>query len=296
MFKKYRIHIIQIASAFFFCSLASATNIKEHNETYKDIIQKAQSLILQKDRAQALIILETSLQREQQKKSKEFVLDELKNALFAMSRLFISDKAHGLYELGLSLLPLESTQAIQRIEDGLKIENDNLQMINQLIRINLFKKDCDNAKSLFAKHKLEKKVFYDYEVELLNAQIDFCAEKTDLIAKKNEKKDSLKKTDKARIYWLELEILRSIKERNFSRAKDFIAEIKKTDNHYTEISYLEWLLDLRSENTKNLSANAQKYLVSCRNISSIKMRGYLLNPWLCQRTVEVETNQSINAN
>lgn len=268
---------------------------KVKNETYKDIIQKAQSLILQKDRAQAVLILESSLQKETAKKSKDNIVDELKGSLFNMSRMFISDKAHGLFELGLSLLPNEPAQAQQRLDEALKIENDNLQIINQIMRIYLMKKECDNARTLFNKNKLDKRIVFDSEVELINAQIEYCSDRFEGVLKKIEKKD-LKKTDKIKIYWLELEILRSINERNFARAKDYINEIKKLDSTYVELSYLEWLLEFKSDNLKGTMAHSQKYLVSCRNLSSIKLRNHLLNPWLCQRVNEVEGFQNGVAN
>lgn len=268
---------------------------KVQNETYKDIIQKAQSLILQKDRAQAILILESSLQKETTKKSKEFIVDELKSSLFNMSRLFLSDKAHGLFELALSLLPNEPVQAQQRLEEALKIENDNLQIINQMMRTHLMKKECDNARAVFNRNKLDKRILFDNEIELINAQIEYCSDRFEGVLKKIEKKD-LKKADKIKMYWLELEALRSVKERNFARAKDSIGEIKKMDSNYIELSYLEWLLEFKSENSKGSMTHSQKYLVSCRNLSSIKLRNHLLNPWLCQRVSEVEGFQNSVAN
>lgn len=271
------------------------SEVKSKNETYKDIIQKAQSLILQKDRAQAQLILESALNRETKKKVKDNASEELRLALFNMSRMFLSDKAHGLYELSLSLVTNDIPQAIQRIDEGLKIEPDNMQLINQSIRLQLVKNECQSAKSIFQKNKFDNKIHIDSEVDLLLAQIEFCSDKYDFLKLKLTSKDH-KKSEKIKLLWSELEVIRAIRERNFAQAKDTLSEMKKIDSDYIELNYLEWLLELKSENLKNLASYSQKYIISCRNLNSTKVRPYILNPWFCQRVAEVENVQNNPSN
>jgi|GEM_PF-1097989 len=272
---------IAIPVVFFLtCGSFAKTTTVSKTETYKDIIEKAQLLSLQKDRQQALLILELAYKKEV---AKSVAIQELKRQIQAISRLFISDRTQGLFELGVSFLPKDLPQAQAKIAEALRVEPDNLTL--QLFQMRLFlnKRDCSAASSFFVKNNLKRFLGIDQEIDLLQAQINVCQKNYSEVQSffnSDYKKHPLIK------FWYTLEIERSIEGRNFSRAKDLLAELIKLDKDYVEIYYWDWKLNFSSEG-KSLPI-AQKYLLMCKNMNSQSFRTYFLDPFLCSNTVEIE--------
>ena len=111
-------------------------------ETYKDIIEKAYNLSLQKDRTQATAILLAALKRESKKTTAQ---KEISNALEQIAKIFLSDKAQQLYELGLSLKNTDPQMALGKLQEASRLEPDNLSIEIAMDRISIGSGDCDTA-------------------------------------------------------------------------------------------------------------------------------------------------------
>ncbi|HWU44304.1 MAG TPA: hypothetical protein VN132_12725, partial [Bdellovibrio sp.] len=104
-----------LAALLFSRPLFAQPNAKA--ETYKDIIEKAYNLSLQKDRQQALNILLSALQKETRPQN----IAELRKVLSDVSHVFFSDKAQQLYETGISFRKTDLNQAQTKLTEALRI-------------------------------------------------------------------------------------------------------------------------------------------------------------------------------
>lgn len=241
---------------------------------------------MQKDRTQAVMILESALHKENHKPS---IILELKKTVQKIIRLFISDKAQSVYELSLSYLPKDMAMAIQKMNEASSLEPDNLLIQAQTIRFMLNKKDCGGALNYAIRNNLKRWLEIDPEVELIFAQIDVCDNKYAAVkaffSQKDYKKNPFLKQ------WTLLEVLRTIEERNFSRAKELLTDLFKNFPDDIEAHYFDWKLNLISESKSKSSGS--KYLLSCKSLNSQKVRENIYDPWLCTRTNEIEKS-SVN--
>lgn len=266
-----------VASFLFFLPIALlAAPLKKGRESYPEIIQKAQNLILQKNRPQALEILIAGLKNE---KPGSFAFKELKKNLNEMSRVFISEKAQQAYEFSLSLKRTDLPQAILKITDALRAEPENSILLLEAARQNLMKGDCKNA--LEMAQKVQKINLWDDELNLVLAQSKICLND---LAGYFSAKEGFQITNS--VSWLSLEIERSLKEKNFSKAKEALIQMIKIDKNYPERNYWAWKIDIEQK-VINIDS-AQDYKTECQNMTSARYRRFILDPRLCTRVSEVE--------
>lgn len=267
-----------LAVALSFSALTSWAQNK--TETYKDIIEKAYNLSLQRDRQQALNILTTAIRRE----TKPAALTELKRTLGDIAGVFFSDKAQQLYEVGVSLRKTDLNQSLAKISEASRIEPDNSVIVAELARLNIAKGDCSNAQDLVTKQlRLSP---YEEELKLVSAQASLCQNRYLEVAKSLDSKEIAKSS--LLKFWLALEVEKNFKEKNFVKAQETLNSLTKLDSKYPEIPYWNWKLD-NNKKIPNVDA-AQKYVMSCKNISASQYRQYMIDPMLCRHMAEMESD------
>ncbi|HEX7674406.1 MAG TPA: hypothetical protein VF412_09550 [Bdellovibrio sp.] len=261
-------------------SLPQTSFSQNKSETYKDIIEKAYNLSLQKDRQQALNILITALQKENRPQA----VAELRKAVNDVATVFISDKAQQTYEAGISLRKTDPVQAMGKLNEAVRIEADNLSIIVELARVMIAKGDCSGALDLLSKQA--KLLPYNEELKLSSAQALLCqsswVEYGKLYDSTEVKKSPLQK------FWLALEVERYFKIKNFTKSQEILSIVKKTDGKYPEVSYWGWKLANTAKKTD--PEDAQKYVMTCKNISANQYRQYMIDPMLCRHLTEVEAD------
>ncbi|MBO9668575.1 MAG: hypothetical protein J7501_17385 [Bdellovibrio sp.] len=268
-------------AAFLFASPAYS---QSKAETYKDIIEKAYNLSLQRDRQQALNILTSAIQRETRPQAQS----ELKKAALDVAHVFFSDKAQQLYETSVSLRKNDLNQAINKLSEAQRIEPDNLAIVAELSRLMIAKGDCSNAQEMITKSL--KLVPFDEELKLSNSQALVCQGQWLEYGKTFDPAEARKSPYQK--FWIALEVEHQLKVKNLSKAQEWAASLKKLDAKYPEASYWAWraaqpLEGLKKGNATNLD-DAQKYVMTCKNISASQYRQYMIDPMLCRRVVEVE--------
>lgn len=256
------------------------------SETYKDIIEKAYNLSLQKDRAQALNILAASISKE----TRPQAISDLKRAVDEISHIFFSDKAQQLYESGVSLRRNELSQSFDKLTEASRIEPDNFLVIYELARVMIARGDCKNAQELVQKHL--QLIKFDEGLKLTLAQAYACQGKwTDY--QRSYDANLIKKSPLAK-FWLVLEIERNMSSKSLPKTQESITNLKKLDDKYPELFYWTWRLD-QSQKKINVE-DAQKYVMSCKNISANQYRQYMIDPMLCRRVSDVESElKGVNA-
>lgn len=249
------------------------------SETYKDIIEKAYNLSLQKDRQQALNILISALQKE----SRPPAVAEIKKAVDEISHIFFSDKAQQLYESGVSLRKTDLPRSIDKLLEASRIEPDNVAIVAELARVMIARNDCKNAQEVVQKQL--RVVKFDEELKLTLAQAYACQGKW-VEYQKIFESSAAKKSPFAK-YWMALEVEKNLSSKSLSKAQESITNLIKLDEKYPEAFYWLWRLDL-AQKRRSLE-EAQKYVMTCKNISANHYRQYMIDPMLCRRVNDVET-------
>ncbi|HEY8270849.1 MAG TPA: hypothetical protein VIG33_08150 [Pseudobdellovibrionaceae bacterium] len=268
-------------TALFFFSRAQAVSIESRSkkaDTSKDIIEKAYNLSLQKDRSQAINILVNAIKQENVRSEN---ISELKKTLQKVSYLFYSDRAQQAYELALSLRRTDPPQALQKMNEALRIETDNLTLFNEMQRMLLIKGDCSAVLDNVLKERLQDP--FDESLVLLQAQAQVCLGKWEDLKKTHDSFD-LKASNQTK-FWLSLEIDLALHEKNLTRAKELVTHLQKLDPKYPELHYWQWRVATGSEK----SALGHKYINGCKNISAALYRQYMTDANLCRKVGEVET-------
>ncbi len=284
-----------ILAALFFMTwahsqLASAgTKVRSSpaRETYRDLIEKAYNLSLQKDRTQALGILVGAIKKENKKSPAQ---RELMTALEQVSKVFYSDKAQQLYELALSMKSSDPTTATAKLQEALRLEPDNLSIEIALARQALASNDCDGALARSLKQK-DLLVAIE-ELRLVAAQSQVCLGKYDDYLVSRSAQD-VKKSDLGK-FWFVLETEYFFKTASLPKALEAAVNLQKQDGNFPEPHYWDWRAGTELKQKKDKAA--QRYLNLCKTMNSRQQRDYSPEPQLCRRTTEIENYLKKNNN
>lgn len=244
-------------------------------ENYSDLISKAQNLILQKDRLQAMNVLVAGLKKENPKSNAYL---ELKKNLEDLSQMFITEKAQQVYELAITLKKTDLNASTQKLTEALRIEPDQLKILIELSRNQLIKGECNSAQDTISKNL--HLIPYLEELKLLQAQIHLCSNQ---YSEYNQIRSTidLKKTTIASL-WVIADIEKYEKMGQLKTALESIAIFKSLKLNHPEINFWSWKL---SKNT----SDGYKYINECKKMTTGAYRQYLMEPQLCRRLGEVES-------
>jgi hypothetical protein len=281
--------IVIAAFSFSLCSFGRTVFAAAKSESYKDIITKAQNLVLQKERSQAIDLLFQSLKQESLKGT---AFREIKKNMASIARAFMFEKAQQAYELAISMRRQDAAQAYKTIKDGLNYEPDNLNLLLILARTEVTKNECLAARETF--NRIKKSLWVDEEVQLLQAQILFCGKESNEIQSSVTLDLTVSEWQRPQgqsfnhgLYWdfLELKKYEILKNDIKLQEKAKSLESSVVKNH-PDLFYWKWRASSRTDIRKNQLG--QKYILSCQGLSQRQNREYLIDPFLCQRVSDVE--------
>lgn len=272
-----------ISVAFFFSNPVFA---ETKTETYKDVMEKAFNLSLQRDRTQAVSILLGALKRESKKGRTP---KELQNALSQVSHIFYSEKAQQMYELALSFQASDPAMALGKLQEAARLEPENMSIELSIARVQIMTNDCDTAARTISRNK--EQIAYLEEAQLVQAQAAVCQGQFEsylTLKPKDAKKSTLQ------IFWVSLDAEYQFKIGAFAKVKEIVLTLQTLEATFPEASYWDWksARELKAKSDKS----AQKYLSQCKSLSTRLQRQYQAEPNLCRRTVEVETFLKKNNN
>ena len=256
-------------------------------ETYQDIIEKAYNLSLQKDRTQAVTILLAALKKESKKSTAQ---KELSAALDQVSKVFYSDKAQQLYELGLSLKSTDPSLSASKLQEAARLEPENASIEVALARLALANGDCAAVAGRLMKQK--DLVIAIEDLRLVAAQTALCQGKfNDYLTSKN---GNDVKNSSLSSFWQTAEMEYLYRTGAFAKVQEAALSLQKQDPSFPEALYWQW----KSELELKIKADkvGQKYLSQCKTLNSRQQRVFLPEPMLCRRTPEVESFLKKNNN
>lgn len=250
----------------------------QKTEGYRDIILKAQTLILQKERAQALNLLNLAIRKESKN---PIAIKELTQTVEEVSHTFLSDKAQQVFELALSWRQSDPKTAIQKLAEASSLEPDQASIALEQMRMWMAVGDCAKAYES-AKKTLEENPYLS-SLSLVFAQATVCNGKFNEYV--NIKPNPVEKIEQ--VSWGMVQIEYLFKSGKFAEALSQLDSLEKLEPPFPETQYWKWKV---SQELKMVSAiPAQKYLSNCKALSNRQIRNYSLDPYLCRRLTEVET-------
>lgn len=257
-----------LIAAFFFFSLIVRA------EGSGQLIEKAQNLLLQKDRNQALLLLQNSLKSDPKNQA-------IKDALTDVFAIYLTNQGVQGYELGLSQLQKGSDVAAALSPYSLT-EGDLKDYVLLLARYYLRKDDLKSAQTTVEKVIPTLDLFE--EGQLLLAQINFLKNPLAPLEAWEKKKRTLK------IFWATLSLEQALRAGESAEVDRLLKLIRTEDSLYPELYFYDWLIAMKKNETTN-QQELQKYVSVCKTLSASQWRKYILNPALCSRMKDVESKK-----
>ena len=204
-------------------------------ETYRDLIEKAQNLTLQRDRIQTSQVLMRALKRE---KRGSQAFRELQRTLEELTTVFYSEKAQSLHSSAEALLDSKPHEAVDLLLEALRLEDGNVALLKTLTRAYLRLSECDKAESSVT--QLEAMDAVSAEVKLLRLQSLNCQKNyTALESELDEEQHELEPVER---YLHGFEVDQLLRKHEFKKAKAAIVNWENKVPGYPEIYYWKWRL------------------------------------------------------
>lgn len=124
-----------LMSATFFCVQLSAD--------YNKAVKLAKQKIIERERKEGLSILISEHNKSSSSKTRKL----LEEKIDYFSKMFLSTKAQQNYEFSLKIVKADTSQAIDRLNDGLEIEPNNLKLLLLVSRAYLLQAECEESLS-----------------------------------------------------------------------------------------------------------------------------------------------------
>lgn len=272
-----------LVAALSFSTAAFAQTSSQARESAKDIVEKAQNLLLQRDRQQALHILSGAIRREKQKAQ----LHELVTAFDGVATYFLSDRSQQTYEAAISLRRSDIAQAQSRLQEALVMEPDNLLLVVENARLSIARRECKQAIQLLRAWKTK---FADHSLlTLTQAQAEACLGTMETFGMKQVIAAAKSNNEHVPFWWSIVADLSAVANDSV-RLKEAHGYLVKNYPDYPDNDY--WAAQLESKNSKK-SAILKKYLMACKNVSAATFRRYMIDPMICRRIAEDEADQKV---
>jgi tetratricopeptide (TPR) repeat protein len=156
--------------AMFAAFLAVTPAFAQQTENYKNLIEKARNLTLQRDRLQASQVLQRAIQKEP-KTSQAY--KEMTRALDELMLLFYTEKGQSLFTQADAAADSNPKAAIDSYQSALRAEDGNVSVLKALSRAHLRLEECDKADTYIK--QAEAMNPFSPEVKLLRLQALNCS-------------------------------------------------------------------------------------------------------------------------
>lgn len=244
----------------------------KRTENYTDTIIKAQNLMLQNDRQQAINVLVAALKREHRKKSSYI---ELKKTLFELSRAFILEKTQQQFESAVTLKGQDEVDVINKLNEALKLEPNNYLILFEINKRLIEKKECNSVIKNLKEINISNP--FDEGTATLLAYAYLCTNEIDnYFAMKSKMEFNILPQS----LFAHLEAIRLIIEKNPVKLKETIDLLLKTDKENPEIEYYKFKQQQLTKNKTNLD----KYNELCKSIKARKEREFGVLPNFCKHS------------
>ena len=242
-------------------------------------IEKAQALVLKKNRVEACAVLRRAW-GELPAYSKARI--KISEALNQISKMFFTDKGQKIFEAGQASMWITPDMALAQFNEALALEDKNIQVLNNLARVQLIKQDCDGAiQSLLTARTLNPAAADSAVLELRAYQ---CKQNFELLREKAKSLPTLDKWEESYVQYLLAGD--ALQQKLFKKAYDSLSKISEENPQFPE-SYL-LLAKAATELNRDSEPFLEKYVSLCKAAGPREKKKFALEPHLCSQLKEAE--------
>ncbi|MFZ3230067.1 MAG: hypothetical protein WA160_07675 [Pseudobdellovibrio sp.] len=263
-------------TVLFYISGYAASKPSQNEVALDTIKKKVVGLLMQKQKKQALIVIDEFISTEKNKN----VLKDARDFKISVGKKFLSKEAQEFYEVSLNSTLEKPSESKKNNEDCLSLDPENYDCQVQKIRL-LYR---ENPNKFNEKQEIDK--INKYFIETDFNWIRISTEKL-LPEFKNQtffKKEAVRLKEENLIRAI-LEIDRAFAAKNFSKAKEVLQVVEKSASDWPDLVFFKQKIE--SESTENKSINATEasnlYQMKCKNLSKSIARKYRYDFDLCMR-------------
>lgn len=262
-------------AAFLFLSTTRASTSKI--EVVKEYVQV---LLVQKKKPQAIAHLNEFVETEPNKKIKE----EAADLLIELVKKFSFKEAQEAYENSVNLTVESPSEAFKSNEKCLQLEPEQLECLTQKIRLLLRRNEKNEALEVFG--TIKKEIQNHKSLNWIEAAL---SKETAEFKQKILIKTAIEKVDEENLGLLFLELERSFRAKNFSRAKEIMLFLEKKYSDWPDL--LVYKLKINAESSEETEEATNKsevdpktiYKNKCKSLNKSAARLFRQDIYLCLR-------------
>ncbi|HMN67101.1 MAG TPA: hypothetical protein PKC28_01050 [Bdellovibrionales bacterium] len=242
-------------------------------------VEAAQSLAVQKKRQEASEILRKALAATPISLRTRAKLTE---ALNQITTVFFTDKGQKAFEAGQALMWESPDLALAQFRQALPLEDENIQILNHIARIQLQKQDCDGAvQTLLSSRRLNP---YGSESAVLELRALYCQQRFDVLRESAKKLPALDKWQDAFVQYLLAQDL--LQQKSFRKSFDAAMKLSEEQPSFPEPYWVlaRSAMGLEKESEPWLG----KYVSLCKAATPRDRKKFSLEPRLCANLKEAE--------
>jgi hypothetical protein len=242
-------------------------------------IEKAQTLALKKNRVEACAVLRRTLEElPPAAKSRGKVTEALRQ----ISKMFFTDKGQKIFEAGQSSMWDTPDMALAQFKEALALEDQNIQVLDNIARIQILKQDCDAALQTVGQARKVNPT--SGESAVLELRALSCKQNFEILREKSKTLPALDKWEEAYVQYLLAGD--ALQQKSYKKAFDALFKLTEENPQFPE-SY--WLLGkAAAEMNKDPEAFLEKYVSLCKAATAREKKKYSLEPRLCANLKEAE--------
>lgn len=239
----------------------------------KDVIDRAQKLLLQKERGAASQLLVKAIQSQPRNSSTS---KDLLKSLEQLTTFYITEKGQLIASYAKTLVNEKPKEAIDQFQEALKHEPNHVGLLRDLSRGYLALGECSKASPLI--RQLENLNPFSGENRLLVLQELECSGEFDTLSLKLNGREPEIETVETSIRPLQVE--ESLHRKDTKKAALLLSGWEIIDSKDPELHRWKWEVSLALARPDRSAADT--YLRLCRALTSSGRQKYGLNPLLCR--------------
>lgn len=244
-----------------------------------DPIEQAQSLALKKNRDEACAVLRHHLEESPAgSKSRGKTADALNH----IAKMFFTDKGQKTFEAAQAAMWDSPDVSLTQFKEALALEDQNIQIMNNIARIQILKQDCDGAaQSLAVARKLNP---WAGDSAVLELRALSCKQNFEVLKEKAKTLPPLDKWEESFVQYLLAG--EAVQQKFYKKAFDVLFKLTEENPQFPEPYLL--LSQVAGELGKDPEPFLLKYVSLCKATTAREKKKFSLEPRLCAGQKDAE--------
>lgn len=240
-------------------------------------IEQAHALALLKNRQEASAVLIKAIGSATPKSRVKLI-----DVLNTITKVFFTDKGQRMFEAGQAGMFDSPDLALGQFREALKLEDENILILDNIARVQLQKQDCAGALSTLKTARALNPFLPDPAVLELRALV--CLKDYETFREKLKSLPAVEKGQEPYVQYLTAQDL--LQQQMWRRATEVLSKVSEDQPRFPETYYFLYKASVGLEN--NGEAYAQKYVSLCKSLSPRERKQFSNEPRLCLNLKETE--------